>query len=386
MKKIIALTLGLALLLSLSVTALAAPSATFRDVREGDWFAGDVKYVYEHGLMSGGAGQSFAVNSPATRAMLVTILHRLEGAPGAVDSGFRDVAPSAYYASAVGWALDAGIVTGMGNAYFAPDQAVSREQLAVILYRYAQYKGWDTAANASLSGYRDQGQVSDYAVSALRWALGKGLISGTSSDTLAPKGSAQRVQVAAILHRFCENVARRKPAANGNTLVLAPALPDVLNQMPQNFTFASGVGGWATTLTLYADGTFQGVYQDADMGVTGPGYPGGTLYECYFTGSFDTFTQVSPYQYNMRLAELNTARPEGESWIQDDIRHIASGPYGIEGGTYFSLYLPGCSIVNLPDEYVDWVRMPLGWYPPPSTLPFFGLYNISEKNGFFSGW
>lgn len=383
MKKVIALTLTLTLLLSVSAAALAAPSATFRDVREGDWYAEDVAYVYEHGLMSGAGSQSFAVKSPATRAMLVTILHRLEGSPAASDSGFRDVASSAYYAAAVAWAAENGIVTGAGGGYFAPDQAISREQLAVILYRYAQYKGWDVTADASLSAYRDQGQVSSYAVPALRWALARGLISGTSSDTLSPKGSAQRVQAAAILHRFCENVAQSKPAANGSTLVLAPATPDVLSQMPQEFVFASGVGGWATVLTLCADGTFEGGYHDSNMGETGPGYPGGTMYVCGFSGKFEDFTQVSDYEYTMRLTELTIDMPKGTSWIEDETLYIAATPYGIEGGKTFRLYLPGCPTRNLPEEYLDWIRMPHGWSSVPATLPFWGLYNVEEENGFF---
>lgn len=182
------------------------PKLPFTDVSTSDWFYSDVMFVYENGLFSGTDSRSFSPNASMTRAMLVTVLYRLEGEPvGTGSSSFSDVRSGSYYEKAVAWAAANGIVTGTGSTSFSPDAKVTREQLAAILYRYAQYKKLDTDAGAKLDSFSDAGNVSGYASEALSWAVSEGLING-ASGRLTPKGDATRAQVAAILHRFVENV------------------------------------------------------------------------------------------------------------------------------------------------------------------------------------
>jgi len=182
------------------------PKLPFTDVSTSDWFYSDVMFVYENGLFSGTDSRSFSPNASMTRAMLVTVLYRLEGEPASTgSSSFSDVCSGSYYEKAVAWAAANGIVTGTGSTSFSPDAKVTREQLAAILYRYAQYKKLDTDAGAKLDSFSDAGNVSGYASEALSWAVSEGLING-ASGRLMPKGDATRAQVAAILHRFVENV------------------------------------------------------------------------------------------------------------------------------------------------------------------------------------
>ena len=178
----------------------------FTDVSTSDWFYDDVAFVYENGLFSGTDSRSFSPNASMTRAMLVTVLYRLEGEPTVTGrSSFTDVRSGAYYEKAVIWAAANGIVTGTDSTSFSPDTKVTREQLAAILYRYAQYRKLDTDASAKLNSFTDADSVSAYASEALGWAVSEGLINGASGK-LMPKGDATRAQVAAILHRFVKNV------------------------------------------------------------------------------------------------------------------------------------------------------------------------------------
>ena len=181
----------------------------FSDVRIADWFYNDVKYVYEKGMMSGTAADVFAPNATTTRAMIVTILYRLEGSPAVTGtSAFVDVPAGQWYTDAVNWAAANQIVKGTSATTFAPNDSITREQMAAILYRYAQYKGYDVTKKADLSGYSDNSQVSAYAKDALAWANAAKLINGVTNTTLAPQGNATRAQVSAILHRFCDGVVK----------------------------------------------------------------------------------------------------------------------------------------------------------------------------------
>ena len=178
----------------------------FTDVSTSDWFYDDVAFVYENGLFSGTDSRSFSPNASMTRAMLVTVLYRLEGEPTVTGrSSFTDVRSGAYYEKSVIWAAANGIVTGTDSTSFSPDAKVTREQLAAILYRYAQYRKLDTDASAKLNSFTDADSVSAYASEALGWAVSEGLINGASGK-LMPKGDATRAQVAAILNRFVKNV------------------------------------------------------------------------------------------------------------------------------------------------------------------------------------
>lgn len=190
-------------------TETPVSSLPFGDVKTADWFYNDVKYVYDKGMMAGTAADVFAPNATTTRAMIVTILYRLEGSPAVTGtSSFVDVPAGQWYTDAVSWAAANQIVKGTSATTFAPNDSITREQMAAILYRYAQYKGYDVTKKADLSGYSDNGQVSAYAKDALAWANAAKLINGVTNTTLAPQGNATRAQVSAILHRFCDGVVK----------------------------------------------------------------------------------------------------------------------------------------------------------------------------------
>lgn len=180
----------------------------FTDVSESDWFYDDVAFVYENGLFAGTSNSTFSPNAAMTRAMLVTVLYRLEGKPSVSGrSGFPDVTLNSYYEDAVTWAANNGIVNGTSDTTFSPNANVTREQMAAILYRYAQYKKYNTAASSGLNGFTDHASVSGYAAASLEWAVAEKLVNG-SAGKLMPTGNATRAPVAAILHRFVENVAK----------------------------------------------------------------------------------------------------------------------------------------------------------------------------------
>ena len=180
----------------------------FTDVHTNDWFYNDVAYVYEAGLFAGTSDTTFSPYASMTRGMLVTVLYRLEGRPSVTGTSvFDDVARGAYYEKAVIWAAEHKIVNGTGGSKFSPDANVTREQMAAILYRYAQYKGYRTSSRAGLSGFADYQTVSSYAETPMQWAVAEKLING-SNGSLLPRGNATRAQVAAILHRFVENIVK----------------------------------------------------------------------------------------------------------------------------------------------------------------------------------
>ena len=192
-----------------SFAEIAPEPLPFGDVDDGDWFAGAVRFVYENGMMNGVSETDFAPHATTSRSMIVTILYRLEGEPVVDDAmDFTDVAGDAYYAEAVRWAASEGIVGGYGGGLFGSDDAVTREQLAVILYRYAVYKGYDVSVgeDTNILSYADFADLSEYAIPAMQWACGSGIVNGTSESTLTPQGEATRAQVAAMLMRFCEAI------------------------------------------------------------------------------------------------------------------------------------------------------------------------------------
>ena len=185
-----------------------APAEPFPDVDENDWFYDEVVYVYENGLMNGVENNQFAPNTATNRAMLATILYRLAGEPAVSgDLPFTDVAAGTWYTDAVLWAAQNGIVNGLGENTFAPMNTLTREQLVTMLYRYAEAEGYDVSAAADLSGYPDAGKVQTYAQKAMSWAVAEGIVEGMDGN-LNPAGSATRAQIATILMRFCEGVAK----------------------------------------------------------------------------------------------------------------------------------------------------------------------------------
>ncbi len=185
-------------------------SGDFTDVSNDDWYYDAVRYSYEKGLMQGVSSDKFNPDGTVTRGMIVSVLYRLEGSP-AVDNKtlFSDVSSDKYYSSAVTWASDNGIISGYSDGNFGPDDTITREQLASVLYRYAKYKGYDTSSLANISSYSDSQKVSVYAETAVAWANKAGIISGTDKNLLNPSGSATRAQAASILMRFCENISKQ---------------------------------------------------------------------------------------------------------------------------------------------------------------------------------
>ena len=194
---------------SASFTQTEAPvtGLPFTDVKSGDWFYDGVNFVYGEGIMNGLSDTTFGPHLSTTRGMVVTMLWRMENEPQAkTGAAFADVKESAYYAEAIDWAAENGIVNGTSETTFAPDQVVTREQLSAILYRYSQVKGYDTTAQGDLTSFGDWERVSSYAVAPMKWAVGSSLIQGMD-DNLVSAGSATRAQLATIFQRFITNIA-----------------------------------------------------------------------------------------------------------------------------------------------------------------------------------
>ena len=179
----------------------------FLDVVDTSWYYAAVKYAYEHKLFGGTSATEFSPEATMTRGMAATILYSLEGSPAVSGkSPFSDVADGQWYAKAVTWAEENGIVGGIDSESFAPEAGVTREQLAAILYRYAQYKKYSVSVgeDTNILSYEDALQISTYAVSAIQWACGSGLMTGRTQTALAPVGTVTRAEVAVMLQRFCE--------------------------------------------------------------------------------------------------------------------------------------------------------------------------------------
>ena len=177
----------------------------FTDISEKDWFYGDVMFVYENGLMLGTSKTLFSPHGTVMRGMMATILWRMEGSP--VPKGknsFTDVEAGKWYADAITWTAENGIFAGYGKDKFGPDDPITREQLAAIFYRYADYKGYDLTVKGDLDKFKDADKITDYAKTAMQWAVGSGLVNGKSGNLLDPQGTATRAEIAAMLHRFIE--------------------------------------------------------------------------------------------------------------------------------------------------------------------------------------
>ena len=178
------------------------PDFPFADVAKGSWYYEGVRYAYENGLMSGTGEGTFSPNLPTGRGMLVTILYRLAGSPAAGSASFTDVAKGQWYADGVAWASANGVVSGYPDGSFRPNDTITREQMAAILYQYARIQGKLDDSRADLSIFSDLDSLSAYAKEPMSWAVAQGLFSGVSADTLAPGGSTTRAQAAVILTAF----------------------------------------------------------------------------------------------------------------------------------------------------------------------------------------
>ena len=177
----------------------------FTDVSENDWFYGDVMFVYENGLMLGTSKTLFSPHGTAMRGMMATILWRMEGSPAPKGkNSFTDVEAGKWYADAITWTAENGIFAGYGKDKFGPDDPITREQLAAIFYRYADYKGYDLTVKGNPDTFKDADKITDYAKTAMQWTVGSGLMKGKSGNLLDPQGTATRAEIAAMLHRFIE--------------------------------------------------------------------------------------------------------------------------------------------------------------------------------------
>lgn len=248
-KRVACLMLALGVMLRLLGGAVSAVGGVqFSDVRTTDWFYESVQYVCAHGIMNGSGANAFAPQEKTTRGMVVAMLYRYEDSPQvSAQCPFQDVAAGKYYRNAVIWAAENELVGGLGGERFGPDEAVTREQLAAILYRYANYKGYDTQKSAELTKFIDSSDIGSYAVKAVKWAVAEGILSGVSASELQPKGFAVRAQVAAILMRFCEGTASgnapTESGANGQKKTDAPAdagKDDAGSTTQSGFTLSTG--------------------------------------------------------------------------------------------------------------------------------------------------
>ena len=183
-------------------------SLPFTDVSVDDWFYDMVEYVYDNGIMTGTSGTTFEPNATLTRAMMATVLWAMEGNPTAGSGSYTDVSSGDWYYNAVRWATSAGVVNGVGDNTFAPNDPLTREQMAVMLYAYAVYKGYDTAASTAAESFNDSGEISGWALTAMNWAVDNGLLGGKPGNLLDPTGSATRAEIATILRNFCENIVK----------------------------------------------------------------------------------------------------------------------------------------------------------------------------------
>ena len=177
----------------------------FTDVKENDWFYDSVKYAYENDLMKGISNTEFAPDSEVTRAMFVTVIYRMENEPQTGKCAFTDVESGSYYESAVAWANENGIVSGISEDCFAPNEPITREQMAAIIYRYAAFKGYDITTSSNTS-YTDNDDISDYAKDAVIWAAEKSVMTGNTDGSFAPKANTTRAQVASVFMRMVENL------------------------------------------------------------------------------------------------------------------------------------------------------------------------------------
>lgn len=179
----------------------------FIDVSENNWFYPSVRFCHENKLISGTTETTFSPQIATNRAMIVSILWRLEGCPDTGTNTFSDVDDSEYYADAVAWAASEGIVSGYSEEIFSPETNITREQLASILYRYTDYKIWDSTYDATtLEQFNDADTASSYAVKALTWATTHDILNGLENQLLSPQGEATRAQTTMILQTFCENI------------------------------------------------------------------------------------------------------------------------------------------------------------------------------------
>lgn len=307
--------LCLLLMLVLLCTPVRA-GGLFADVADDVWYAPAVRYACAEGLMNGVGGERFAPAMELNRAMAVTVLHRMAGSPESDgEMPFADVPADSFYAGAVRWGYEAGIVNGTGNAAFTPGRSITREEMVTLFYRYAGYMGLDTAAAADLSGYEDAGLISGYAVNAFRWAVGSGLVNGESDARLNPRGTANRAQFAVIAYRFAM-------PGNDSLVLYLRVLDGVATDLVTGKTFpaidtADGClyGGTVTLPQSYANWTYEMIVdynEDSDRGI---------IRGMSFVSDSGKYEECSDI---FRLRELEDTFSRGQvriPWVRDSWNH-----------------------------------------------------------------
>ncbi|MCD8256255.1 MAG: S-layer homology domain-containing protein, partial [Oscillospiraceae bacterium] len=255
-----ALALFLCLMLLVGLlpsTVLAADepeAASFEDVQEGSWYYEDVDYVSSAGLMTGTSEDTFSPELAVTRGMFVTVLHRMEDEPEAEAAAFEDVDAEAYYAAAVAWAAENGIVTGYSDVMFGPTDTITREKAVTILYRYAIYKGLDAVTTEeNLGTFSDEADISDWAIAAVNWAVGEGIVEGMTSNRFNPATLTTRAHVATLLHRYLDEDARVSNAADTGT-------DGSGSSSGSSGSSSSSSGSHSSGSRYYADNVLESVY------------------------------------------------------------------------------------------------------------------------------
>lgn len=291
-KRLLPLVLALTLALSLFPATALAAQLPFRDVPPGSWFYSGVSYAHEHGLVNGTGADTFSPEQRITRAMFLTFLHRLEGEPVATGVTFLDVPADSWYAKPVAWARSNQIVFGYGDGRFGPDDVLNREQMVVILYRYAEYKGFDLTVSAGINDFTDAGACSDYSVTALRWAVSNQIINGVGGGAVAPQGDVTRAQVAVLLARFDQNAA----PAEGQVVLsgfVADSTEFIVGDNCQ-VVFTVKVSGEVTE-NVYLSANNEQVVRMYDNGTHGDETAGDGIYTCIWDASYATVTDVECY-------------------------------------------------------------------------------------------
>lgn len=331
--RLLGIFLSLTILCGLGQTAFAA---TFTDTSPSTWYSQAVEYVSENGVMSGTGGGKFSPNTPMSRAMLATVLHRMDAAPVPTSTtSFSDVPHGAYYEQAVAWAAENRIVSGIGGGRFGSENHITRQDLAVMLYRYGSFKGYDLSAAGDLNKFSDSSRVAGYARQAMQWAVGAGIMQG-NSGRLMPTGDASRAQVAVMLMRFAQNTAGSQPtppATPTPTPAPTPAPTPQPTPVPEEHRLQVTVNG-------------QNFYG-----------------EIYDNETARAFASMLPMSINMQ--ELNGN--EKYHYFDSALPTNASRPEGIHTGDLM-LYGNNCLVLFYEDFTTSYSYTPLGRLENPTGL------------------
>ena len=327
MKKILLIVLAVLMICNLPVAALAAE---FGDVSASSWYGPAVAYVSENGLMSGTGNGKFSPGIPMSRAMLATVLYRMDGSPVPAETAqFSDVPHGAYYEQAVAWAAENKIVSGIGGGRFGSGNNITRQDLAVMLYRYGSYKGYDLSVSGDLAAFSDNNRIAGYAQQAMRWAVGAGILHG-DSGRLMPTGNATRAQVAVMLMRFMQNVASGEPVTPDTP---TPAPVPTSSPEPEESRLLVTVNGR----------NFYG--------------------ELYDNKAAQNLKSMLPFTLNMQ--ELNGN--EKYYYLDSSLPTNASRPDGIHTGDLM-LYGNNCLVLFYKDFATSYSYTPLGRLDDPAGL------------------